>query len=72
MSPLTYVWRLCRWFKGHPLAVAAITLCHFVEMGFNAFVPKALVSSWIPWGWKPSLDVPGFNFVRSMARTQCS
>jgi len=48
MSPLTYVWRLCRWFKGHPLAVATITLCHFVEMGFNAFVPKALVSSWIP------------------------
>src|SRR4051812_48897241 len=41
MSPLAYVIRLLRWFKGHPGAVAAIVGCLVLEMGFNAFVPMA-------------------------------
>src|SRR4051812_48494073 len=41
MSPLAYVIRLLRWFKGYPGAVAAIVGCLVVEMGFNAFVPMA-------------------------------
>jgi ATP-binding cassette subfamily B protein len=41
MSPLAYVRRLMRWFKGHPAAVAVIALCLVLEMAFNAFVPMA-------------------------------
>lgn len=153
MTPLIYVARLARWFKGHPRAVVAIVACLVVEMGFNAFVPMAFrhlidhaiaprdstvlitvlaalavatlvttaagmtgdyvyarlsaqvlagirqrlfnhlqtlspsffqqhsaadisarystdlagveqtLSSWIPWGWKPALDVVGYNVV---------
>jgi ATP-binding cassette subfamily B protein len=41
MSPLTYVVRLVRWFRGHRLAVAAVGTCLLIEMAFNAFVPMA-------------------------------
>ena len=41
MSPLTYVVRLTRWFRGHPLAVSAVVGCLVVDMAFNAFVPMA-------------------------------
>lgn len=41
MSPLTYVLRLLRWFKGHHFAVAGIAVCLLVDMAFNAFVPLA-------------------------------
>ena len=50
MSPFTYVLRLLRWFKGHPLPVGIVVACIFVEMGFNAFVPLAfshLIDAWI-------------------------
>ena len=41
MSPLSYVLRLLRWFRGHRLAVTAIGACLVVEMAFNAYVPLA-------------------------------
>jgi ATP-binding cassette subfamily B protein len=41
MSPVTYVLRLLRWFKGHPLAVSVVVFCLLIEMGFNAFIPMA-------------------------------
>ena len=41
MSPLSYVLRLVRWFKGHPGAVASILVCLAVEVGFEAYIPLA-------------------------------
>ncbi len=41
MSPLAYVVRLTRWFRGHPLAVTAVVACLLVDMAFNAFIPMA-------------------------------
>jgi ATP-binding cassette subfamily B protein len=41
MNPLTYVLRLLRWFKGHPVPVGVVVLCMLLDMGFNAFVPMA-------------------------------
>jgi hypothetical protein len=41
MSPLTYVVRLTRWFRGLLLAVTAVVACLLVDMAFNAFAPMA-------------------------------